>query len=138
MGSTAEKAAQTTRRVLLVDDDEDVLDQLTLIFQADGFQVKTAASRAEGEDALLGYDPDICVFDLMMEEMDAGFVLSNTAKRLHPDAPVILLTAVVSATGMDVRPKSDSARAWVKADAILDKPVRPEQLREEVKRLLHC
>ena len=126
----------SNRRVLLVDDDDDVLLQLSAIFQADGFQVKTAGSRAEGEEALLGGRPDLCVFDLMMEEMDAGFVLSNTAKRLYPEVPVILLTAVLSATGMDFRPKSEAARAWVKADAILDKPVRPEQLREEVKRLL--
>lgn len=133
MGTT-EKA----KRVLLVDDDDDVLQQLSMIFESDGYQVKTAGSRAEGEDALLGYHPDLCVFDLMMEEMDAGFVLSNTAKKIYPDVPVILLTAVVSATGMDFNPKSEVARAWVKADTILDKPVRAEQLREEVRRLMHC
>jgi CheY-like chemotaxis protein len=129
---------ETTKRVLLVDDDDDVLAQLSRIFQADGFEVRTAGSREEGEDALLGYHPDLCVFDLMMEETDAGFVLSNTAKKIYPDVPVILLTAVASATGMDFRPKSDAARAWVKADTIMDKPVRPEQLREEVRKLLHC
>jgi CheY-like chemotaxis protein len=127
---------ETGKRVLLVDDDDDILAQLSLLFRADGFAVTTAGSRAEGEEALLGLHPDLCVFDLMMEEMDAGFVLSNTAKRLYPDVPVILLTAVASATGMDFRPKSATARAWVKADAILDKPVRPEQLRAEVKKLL--
>jgi len=127
---------EATKRVLLVDDDVDILAQLGLLFEADGFEVKTAGSRAEGEDALLGFHPDLCVFDLMMEEMDAGFVLSNTAKKLYPEVPVILLTAVASATGMDFRPKSATARAWVKADTILDKPVRPEQLRAEVKKLL--
>ena len=127
-----------TKRVLLVDDDVDILEQLSLIFKADGFEVKTAGSRAEGEDALLGFHPDLCVFDLMMEEMDAGFVLANTAKKIYPDVPVILLTAVASATGMDFRPRSATARAWVKADTILDKPVRPEQLRAEVKKLLEA
>lgn len=127
---------ETGKKVLLVDDDDDILAQLSLLFRADGFAVMTAGSRVEGEEALLGYHPDLCVFDLMMEEMDAGFVLSNTAKRLYPDVPVILLTAVTSATGMDFRPRSDTARAWIKADAILDKPVRAEQLRSEVKKLL--
>ena len=126
----------TEKKVLLVDDDIDVITQLTLLFKADGFAVSTAGSRAEGEEALLDGRPDLCVFDLMMEEMDAGFVLASTAKRLHPGVPVILLTAVASATGMDFRPRSDTARAWVKADAILDKPVRPEQLRAEVAKLL--
>jgi CheY-like chemotaxis protein len=127
---------EATKRVLLVDDDIDILTQLSLLFEADGFEVKTAGSRAEGEDALLGFHPDLCVFDLMMEEMDAGFVLSNTSKSIYPEVPVILLTAVASATGMDFRPRSATARAWVKADTILDKPVRPEQLRAEVKKLL--
>jgi len=45
-------------------------------------------------------------------------------------------TAVASATGIDFRPKSATARAWVKADAILDKPVRFEQLTREISRLL--
>ena len=129
---------EATKRVLLVDDDVDILEQLGLLFKADGFEVKTAGSRAEGEDALLGFHPDLCVFDLMMEEMDAGFVLSNTAKKIYPEVPVILLTAVASATGMDFRPRSATARAWVKADTILDKPVRPEQLRAEVKKLLEA
>ena len=127
---------ETKKRVLLVDDDDDILAQLGMLFRADGFEVRTAGSRADGEDALLGFHPDLCVFDLMMEEMDAGFVLSNTAKKIYPDVPVILLTAVASATGMDFRPRSATARAWVKADTILDKPVRPEQLRAEVKKLL--
>jgi two-component system OmpR family response regulator len=129
---------EATKRVLLVDDDVDILEQLGLLFKADGFEVKTAGSRAEGEDALLGFHPDLCVFDLMMEEMDAGFVLANTAKKIYPDVPVILLTAVASATGMDFRPRSATARAWVKADTILDKPVRPEQLRAEVRKLLEA
>lgn len=127
---------ENVKRVLLVDDDDDILTQLGLLFRADGFAVTTAGSRAEGEEALLSGRPDLCVFDLMMEEMDAGFVLSSTAKRLYPDVPVILLTAVASATGMDFRPRSDTARAWVKADEILDKPVRSEQLRAAVKKLL--
>jgi len=126
------------KRVLLVDDDVDILDQLNLLFTADGFEVRTAGSRAEGEEVLLGFQPDLCVFDLMMEEMDAGFVLANTTKRLFPDVPVILLTAVTSTTGMDFHPTSATARAWVKADLILDKPVRPEQLRAEVRKLLEA
>jgi CheY-like chemotaxis protein len=57
-------------------------------------------------------------------------------KRIYPDMPVIILTAVTAATGLDFHARSDEARSWVKADALLDKPVRFEQLKEEVQRLL--
>ena len=127
---------ESKKTVLLVDDDEDVIAQLKLLFETDGFRVRSAASRADGEEALLDGRPDLCVFDLMMEEMDAGFVLADAAKRMYPGVPVILLTAVASVTGMDFRPRSAGAGAWVKADAILDKPVRPEQMRAEVRKVL--
>ena len=72
----------------------------------------------------------------MMENLDSGFVLCHQIKRLYPETPVIILTAVKSATGVDLAPKSSGAASWIKADLMLDKPVRPEQLRNEVKRLL--
>jgi CheY-like chemotaxis protein len=124
------------KSVLVVDDDDDVIAQLTLLFETDGFAVRSAGGRAEGEEALLDGRPDLCVFDLMMEEMDGGFVLADAAKRMYPGVPVILLTAVASVTGMDLRPRSAAGGAWVKADAILDKPIRPEQMRAEVRKVL--
>jgi len=36
--------------------------------------------------------PDICVFDVMMPEMD-GFTLAEKVKEVHPEVPVIFLTA---------------------------------------------
>jgi DNA-binding response OmpR family regulator len=124
------------KRLLLVDDDQDILDQLSLALGAEGFEVVTAQGRQEGEEALLLGQPDLAIIDLMMEEMDSGFVLCHEIKKLYPDTPVILLTAVTAATGLDFHVRSKEARAWVKADALLDKPVRFEQLREEVRRLL--
>jgi hypothetical protein len=63
-------------------------------------------------------------------------VLCHHVKRLYPDTPVILLTAVKAATGLDFHPQSDEAASWVKADLVMDKPVRPEQLRAEARRLM--
>ena len=124
------------RRVLLVDDDPDILEQLSLALTGEGYEVVTAQGRQEGEEALMLGRPDLAVIDLMMEEMDSGFVLCHEIKTLYPDTPVIILTAVTAATGLDFHARSQGARAWVKADALLDKPVRFEQLKEEVRRLL--
>ncbi|HUK14608.1 MAG TPA: response regulator [Thermoanaerobaculaceae bacterium] len=125
-----------TKKILVVDDDVDLLEQTDLILRSDGYDVVTAVGQEEAEEKLLSVHPDLCVVDLMMENMDSGFVLSHTIKRLYPEAPVIMLTAVRSSTGVDFAARSRQADAWMPADAFLDKPVRPEQLKAEVKRLL--
>ncbi len=125
-----------TKTILVVDDDIDQLDYVTMILKADGYKVITAQGQKEGEDAILTAIPDLAILDLMMENMDSGFVLCHQIKRMYPDTPVILLTAVESETGMDFSPRSAGAASWIKADVLLNKPVRPEQLRNEVERLL--
>ncbi|HYK88492.1 MAG TPA: hypothetical protein VE398_06965, partial [Acidobacteriota bacterium] len=80
--------------------------------------------------------PALAIFDLMMEEKDSGFVLSYQIKKLYPDTPVIMLTAVAGATGLSFATQNPEAQSWTKVDKLLDKPVRPEQLRAEVRRLL--
>ena len=122
--------------VLVVDNDLDVLEQVTIILERASYRVVTAGSREEAENVLLGMRPDLAIVDLMMEEMDSGFVLAHHIKQLYPDTPVILLTAVTSATGMSFGTPSTEARSWLKAECVLDKPVRPDQLRAEVQRLL--
>jgi CheY-like chemotaxis protein len=129
-------AMSEPKNILVVDDDIDLLQQVALILKTEGYRVTQAQGQKEGEEALLGTIPDLAVLDLMMEHMDSGFVLCHHVKRLYPDTPVILLTAVKSATGMDFNPQSSDAASWVKADVLLDKPVRPEQLKQEVRRLL--
>jgi CheY-like chemotaxis protein len=125
-----------TKKILVVDDDIDQLDQVAMILKAEGYDVIKAQGQKEGEEAILSAIPDLAILDLMMENMDSGFVLCHQIKRLYPETPVILLTAVKSATGVDFSPKSSGAASWIKADVLLDKPVRPEQLRNEVKRLM--
>jgi len=124
------------KNILVVDDDIDMLEQVAMILKAEGYRVIKAQGQKEGEEALLTAIPDLAVLDLMMENMDSGFVLCHHVKRLFPETPVILLTAVKAATGLDFHPQSNEAASWVKADVLMDKPVRPEQLRQEVRRLL--
>jgi CheY-like chemotaxis protein len=125
-----------SRKVLVVDDDPDVVDQVSMVLRGRGFEVLTAASQAEGEELLLRTQPDLCVCDLMMEEMDSGFILVHTAKKLYPDLPVVLLTGVQSATRLSFRSQDPRGRSWVQADAVLDKPVRPEELSTTIERLI--
>jgi CheY-like chemotaxis protein len=124
------------KKILVVEDDIDQLDHISMILKADGYDVIKAQGQAEGEEAILTSIPDLAILDLMMENMDSGFVLCHQIKHLYPDTPVILLTAVKSETGVDFSPKSKGSASWIKADVLLDKPIRPEQLRIEVQRLM--
>jgi CheY-like chemotaxis protein len=124
------------RKILVVDDDPDIIEQLTLLLESDGHAVVAAGGQIEAEEALMVHRPDLAIVDLMMEEQDSGFILCHEIKRLYPGTPVILLTSVKAATGISFAAANAEQQSWVKADRLMDKPARPEQLRNEVRRLL--
>jgi CheY-like chemotaxis protein len=128
---------QTPRTVMLVDDDRDYLDQMQMQLEAAGFRVQTAQSEAEGEELLKQMRPDVAIVDLMMDNMDGGFVLCHRIKKFDPKIPVIMVTAVTSETGLEFDASTDKDKSWFKADALLTKPARFEQLQREIERLLH-
>ncbi|MFH1732241.1 MAG: response regulator [Planctomycetota bacterium] len=126
----------TSKTVMIVDDDPDVLEQLRHALKQGGYQVVAAGSEEEAEDLFLSVKPDLAILDLMMDHMDSGFVLARRLKKLYEGTPVILLTAVTSQTGISFEAPSDDTRSWLTVDKVLDKPVRSEQVRTEVRRLL--
>jgi CheY-like chemotaxis protein len=128
--------ASTLAHILLVDDDEDFLYQHRIQLEHAGYRVTTATSRAEAEALADEAAPDLAILDLMMEQHDDGFVLSHHLRKKMPGLPVIMVTAVTAETGISFTPASGAERAWVGADAFLAKPIRFEQLRREVERLL--
>jgi two-component system alkaline phosphatase synthesis response regulator PhoP len=123
-------------KILIVDDDPDILEQVRLVVEAAGHEAVTAGGLEEAEQALLRVRPAAAVIDLMMEHQDSGFVLCHEIKRLYPGTPVILLTAVKAASGLSFEPASEEQRGWVGAELVMDKPARPEQLRRELEKLL--
>lgn len=124
------------KKILIVDDDADQLAILSIQLENAGFEVITAEGEEAAEELLMGIKPDLAIVDLMMENMDSGFVLSHRIKQLYPDTPVIILTSVTAETRLDFDTTALTEQSWVKADAWIDKPVRAEQLRGEIARLL--
>ncbi len=137
-GTMADTKAQpeSKRTILLVDDDTDFLFQLKAQFSAAGFNVISASSGKDAVALLADTRPDLCVVDLMMERADMGFTLCYKIKKKDPSIPVIMVTSVTHETGLDFDATTEEERSWIKADALLDKPVRFEQLQREVARLL--
>ncbi len=121
-------------KVLLVDDDPDFLAQGRLMLSQLGCDVLEARSRREALALFDADKPDAAVIDLMMEEPDAGFTLAYQLKQRASGLPVIMTTAVTRATGLSF--EQTTGRGWIHADVVLAKPVRAEQLKAELERLL--
>lgn len=122
--------------ILVVDDDVDFLTQMSIQLEANGYRVVTAETAAAARARLAEEHPDLIVVDLMLEDPDAGFALCYQIKKDDPKMPVIMVTAVSNETGISFDAETDEERAWIKADSLLAKPVRFEQLEREMKRLL--
>ena len=122
--------------VLLVDDDDDFLFQQRLQLEAAGFRVLAAQGQGQAKNFLAAERPDLAVIDVMMENPDAGFTLCHWIRRKDPSIPLVLVTSVNSETGLDFAMATEEERSWIQADAMLAKPIRFEQLKREIDRLL--
>ena len=78
--------------ILLVDDDPDLLQLITLRLSSAGYRVSTAASGEEALGKLAARRPDVVITDLRMDGMD-GLALFDRIRSDAPSQPVILLTA---------------------------------------------
>jgi two-component system OmpR family response regulator len=126
----------SSKTILIVDDDIDYLFQLKLQVEKFGFNVVVAESQKEAENLLASFKPDLAILDLMMENDDSGFILCYKMKRKYPDVPIIIATAVAAETGMTFGISTEQERKWIRADLYLEKGIRPDQLHKEILKLL--
>lgn len=80
-----------SKKMLIVEDDENISELLSLYMQREGFRIAIAP---DGEAALRmfrDFSPDIVLLDVMLPKFDGWGVLSEI--RAVSDAPVIMLTA---------------------------------------------
>jgi len=122
--------------ILVADDDPDYLFQTVFNLKKEGYKTMATESQAEAESVIARYKPDLAIFDLMMENDDSGFILCYKIKKKYPDVPVILATAVSNETGLSFSLDSEQAKSWIRADLYLEKGIRPEQLNQEIMKLL--
>ncbi len=79
-------------KILVVDDDADLLQLLSMRLNAAGFEVETADSAESAVNRLDLSRPNLVITDMRMREMD-GMALFEHIHRAHPALPVIILTA---------------------------------------------
>ena len=115
-------------RVLLIDDDLQLLDVLSLAFEEAGYEVATAHDGREALAAIAAQRPDAIVSDVNMPNVD-GFQLCRTLRAEKDFVPIVLLTSrdgeIDEALGLDLG-----------ADDYVAKPFRARVLLARVAALL--
>jgi two-component system response regulator GlrR len=92
MSESTASGASARPRILLVDDDPDLLKLLSMRLTASGYRVITATSAESALDVLDIEHPQVVVSDVRLPAQD-GLALFDAIRRRHPSLPVILLTA---------------------------------------------
>ncbi|MDH7606025.1 MAG: response regulator [Melioribacter sp.] len=118
------------KKILLVDDDIDLLEQNKVLLENKGFSVITAENSEDGWKKFLQEKPDVAIIDLIMEEMDSGFILCYKIKKTEhgKKIPVFILTSATYDTGFKFSTSTPEEKEWIKCDGIINKPVVIEEL----------
>jgi CheY-like chemotaxis protein len=130
MTETTKGSAKTQKKILLVDDDFDLLEQNRILLESKGYLVITADNVKDAWETFQREKPDAAVLDLIMEEHDSGFILAHRIKRdpYGKTIPVILLTSATYVTGMKFGVSTGEESEWINCDAWFNKPIEIEAL----------
>ena len=122
---------------MIVDDDPDYINVVKTILEREQYTVVTAGDKIEGMEKIRTEKPDLAILDVMMNAWQDGFEMSRQLKKdpQFKNMPVLMLTAVENRTGIGFKSTAGDP-TWLPVDVFLDKPVEPEVLLSEVKKLL--
>lgn len=118
-------------KIMLVDDESDIIFTTKLILERGGYEVVVAKSGKECLDNIMEEKPDLVLLDIMMGALDGWEV----GKKIKEDKetnhiPVVMFTVRTSA-GSKIK-----SFQYSKADAHIDKPFHKEELLGTIKRVL--
>lgn len=132
MGNGKRQRECVVPKILIVDDDPDIIEAGRLVLEREGYEVEGAPSRADGMKKLEEVKPDLLILDIMMEEPDDGLRMARQIRKAGHTLPIIMLTSVNAAMGLNI----DKDEEMVPVDEFQPKPVDPQTLIAKVKKLL--
>jgi CheY-like chemotaxis protein len=121
------------KSVLVIDDDPDFLDYVSIVLSSHGYAVQTASNAAQGLEMMRASTPALVIADVMMSYVFDGWTIS---REMLSDAclshiPIMMVSAIVSLEDDDLFPAAERSRI----DAFMSKPVDPAELLDVVARL---
>jgi DNA-binding response OmpR family regulator len=125
------------KKILVMDDDPDILDAVTWILESRGYQVVTARDGLEGLATLKSENPDLMILDLLMPKMD-GFAVFKELRdprwSKYQDIPILILSSVREEASR--RRYELETGHELDVDDYVEKPMDPSVLLERVERLI--
>lgn len=129
------------KKVLMIDDDVNLVNVFRLVFEQVGYSFHSAGSATEGLDAIERVVPDLIILDVIMEDFVAGF---RVVSELRADPrgryarfaaiPIVMLTSVTTKTQIDFADRVGTALLPV--DMLVEKPVKPAEMLATVEAVL--
>ena len=129
-------------KILLVDDDPDVVELVRITLEANGYQFYRAENGPAGLKMVKEIRPDLIILDVMMDSTTEGFQVSYQLRSNDPKSeyrefsqiPIIMMTGISQKMHMQFSPDQDGD--YLPVDEFLEKPVRVDPLLEKIKKLL--
>jgi len=122
-------------KILIVDDDPDLVEAVTMILESKDYDVIAAYGGNEGLEKAKTEGPDLIVLDVMMPDKDGYAVCKELkAEPKYREIPILLLTAVVSK--ISTTRYTQQMGLETEADDYIDKPVEPAELVRRIEILL--
>lgn len=97
----------------------------------------TASDRAEGMEKIKTGKPNLVILDVMMDTWHDGFEMAREVKK-DPDyknIPILMFTSIENKTGIEFKSTAGDPD-WLPVEGFPDKPVEPDVLLAEVKKIL--
>ena len=126
-------------RILIVEDDTDLVAAMKIILETKDFKVITAFDPDEGNEKIREEKPDLIILDVMFgskgESKGFDFAQKIRYDKQLAEIPILMLTAINTAKPyFNFSPDTDGE--FLPVDSFLDKPVQSEELCNKVEELL--
>jgi two-component system alkaline phosphatase synthesis response regulator PhoP len=121
------------KKILIIDDDIDLVEAMRLTLEKAGFIVIDAQDGKKGLVKIKTEKPDLVLLDVMMETQDEGFHIAYQLRKDKEtaDLPIIILTAIGQETGFSFSKEKDEG--FLPVNEFIEKPINPDTLIEVVK-----
>jgi two-component system alkaline phosphatase synthesis response regulator PhoP len=130
------------KKILIIEDDEDIVIAMRIVLEAHGFQVSWAENGKQGLKMVKREKPDLIILDVMMDSQTEGFHIAYTLRSNDPkseyapfkDIPILMVTGIYDTT--TARFDDAVATEWLPVDEFIEKPIHPSQLLSLVNRMI--
>ena len=122
------------KRVLVVDDDPDFVEIISMVLRKEGYELDSASSGNQALEKMRASPPDILLLDVMMsgilDGVNVSFQMAEDPKL--KSVPIVMISSIPDSPHAQDFPTDE----YVPISAWITKPVQPEQLLKTVKGLI--